>query len=47
MLFAEHKKSFVVNVGCSSGGVAAYKKEKFPVYALEDVYFYKNTIKKI
>lgn len=46
MLFNEHKKPFVVNVGCSSGGVAAYKKEKFPVYALEDVYFYKNIVKK-
>lgn len=47
MLFNEYKKPFVVNVGCSSGGVAAYKKEKFPIYALEDVYFYKNNVKKV
>lgn len=45
-LFDEINQPFVVNVGSSSKGVAAYEHEKFPVYALEDIYFYKNKVNK-
>ena len=42
-LWEQHQhKPFVVNVGCSSGGVASYKKEKFPIYSEEVKWFYKS-----
>lgn len=41
-IWEQHKKAFVVNVGCSSGGVAAYKHEKFPICSEEIKWFYKS-----
>jgi len=45
-LHEELKAPFVVNVGASTGGVAKYKAEKFPVYKIEDVWSYKNKVDK-
>ena len=36
------RQPFVINSGCSSGKVAQYKREKFPVYETKDLYFYKR-----
>lgn len=43
-LFEELRAPFVVNVGASTGGVAKYKTEKFPVYKDEVVWSYKNKV---
>ncbi len=42
----EKEEGIVINWGCSSGGVAWYKKNKWPIYKLEKKWFSNLKIKK-